>query len=367
MGGVERCGTLRLSARVLRARAARSRQASGSRAGGGASGGGREGWRVRREGLPGQGTEVVKMMCADVGLQLKPWLSTARAPTGKRLACAKRGVFSASPCKPVSAAFGRAKRPVLHSLPTAPPSPAVSKACRPADVARNTSCAIARCRATRSPRRLEPGMTGAFAPDCSGTARPPERQRTRWPPRSAKRSASWRTLRGGAAGGRNARAASREDPPARPRTAGAAARPRSRSRWHTFCCVLIMNAGASVPEPRREATLAVARFLGPEGVAAELAPPEPRADDGRGGARGCGGSLLRAANLTGFKHVSRNNSNKPFQASLMRGGHLDTWASSRRRRRRWRRASSAGLRSPSRPRARRARSPVPTRHCAGTR
>ena len=65
--------TLRLSARVLRG-------GCGPRVHGkpadlervvGASGGGREGWRVRREGsfARRERTEVVKMMCADVGLQ----------------------------------------------------------------------------------------------------------------------------------------------------------------------------------------------------------------------------------------------------------------------------------------------------------
>ena len=65
--------TLRLSARVLRARVwtARSRQASGSRAGDE----GEWGWKGRMEGAagrelcPGERTVVVKMMCADVGLQ----------------------------------------------------------------------------------------------------------------------------------------------------------------------------------------------------------------------------------------------------------------------------------------------------------
>ena len=79
MGGVERCGTLRLSARVLRARVWTAFTASQRISSGwwGRVGGEREGWRVRREGAcPGERTEVVKMMCADVGL--RPEQLTAR-------------------------------------------------------------------------------------------------------------------------------------------------------------------------------------------------------------------------------------------------------------------------------------------------
>ena len=138
-----------------------------------------------------------------------------------------------------------------------------------------------------------------------------------------------------------------------------------------------MNAGASVPEPAQgKAALAVALSRAGGRVAAELAPPEPEpapmtAAEERAAAAAEELSLLRAANLTGFKHVSRNgNPNKPFQASLMRGGHheyLGFFATAEEAALAVGALPPPGCTSPSRPRARRARSPVPTRHCAGTR
>ena len=72
-----------------------------------------------------------------------------------------------------------------------------------------------------------------------------------------------------------------------------------------------------------EAALAVARFLGPEGVTAALAP-EP-ADDGGGGAAAAaaeGLSLVPADGPTGFKGVSRSGTAaKPFAARLWHGWH----------------------------------------------
>ena len=78
-----------------------------------------------------------------------------------------------------------------------------------------------------------------------------------------------------------------------------------------------------------EAALAVARFLGPEGVAAALAPPAPpaaepapmTAAEAHAAAAAEGLALLRAENATGFKGVSRSNTiSKPFKAELWRAG-----------------------------------------------
>jgi hypothetical protein len=70
-----------------------------------------------------------------------------------------------------------------------------------------------------------------------------------------------------------------------------------------------------------EAALAVARFLGPEGVAAELAPePAPMtAAEAHAAAAAEGLTLLRAENSTGFYGVHPSNSvSKTFKASLTR-------------------------------------------------
>ena len=70
-----------------------------------------------------------------------------------------------------------------------------------------------------------------------------------------------------------------------------------------------------------EAALAVARFLGPEGVAAELAPePVPMtAAEAHAAAAAEGLTLLRAENSTGFYGVHPSNSvSKTFKASLTR-------------------------------------------------
>ena len=75
-----------------------------------------------------------------------------------------------------------------------------------------------------------------------------------------------------------------------------------------------------------EAALAVARFLGPEGVAAALAPPAPEpapmtAAEAHAAAAAEGLALLRAENPTGFKGVYRDDRNsKPFRANLRHGG-----------------------------------------------
>ena len=75
-----------------------------------------------------------------------------------------------------------------------------------------------------------------------------------------------------------------------------------------------------------EAALAVARFLGPEGVAAELAPTEPEptpmtAAEVHAAAAAEGLTLMRAENATGFKGVfGANNASNPFQAQLRLGG-----------------------------------------------
>ena len=69
-----------------------------------------------------------------------------------------------------------------------------------------------------------------------------------------------------------------------------------------------------------EAALAVARFLGPEGVAAALAPPAGAsrspmtAAEAHAAAAEEGLALLRADNAAGFKHVTRKSASKPFQA-----------------------------------------------------
>ena len=79
-----------------------------------------------------------------------------------------------------------------------------------------------------------------------------------------------------------------------------------------------------------EAALAVARFLGPAGVAAVLAPPAPEpapmtAADAHAAAAEEGLALLRAENAAGFKGVSRTggSASKPFQAQLMLGGRTN--------------------------------------------
>ena len=78
-----------------------------------------------------------------------------------------------------------------------------------------------------------------------------------------------------------------------------------------------------------EAALAVARVLGPEGVAAALSPPAPEreeaamtAEEAIALAAAEGLTLVRAENPTGFKHVSRNprSASKPFNSKLKRGG-----------------------------------------------
>ena len=84
-----------------------------------------------------------------------------------------------------------------------------------------------------------------------------------------------------------------------------------------------------------EAALAVARFLGPAGVAAALTPPAPEpapmtATEAHAAAAEEGLSLLRAENATVFKGVSRDkNPSKPFKAHLYHGGrqkHLGYFA-----------------------------------------
>ena len=68
-----------------------------------------------------------------------------------------------------------------------------------------------------------------------------------------------------------------------------------------------------------EAALAVARFLGPEGLAAALAPPAPKAPmtvaEVHAAAEAEGLTLVRAENATGFRGVSSSqNDSKPFKA-----------------------------------------------------
>ena len=88
-----------------------------------------------------------------------------------------------------------------------------------------------------------------------------------------------------------------------------------------------------------EASLAVARFLGPEGVVASLAadaakalePAPMTAAEAHAAAAAEGLTLLRAENPTGFKNVSRDDrySSKPFQANVWHGGrsnHLGLFA-----------------------------------------
>ena len=84
-----------------------------------------------------------------------------------------------------------------------------------------------------------------------------------------------------------------------------------------------------------EAALAVARFLGPEGVAAALAPPAPEpppmtAAEARAEAAAEGLSLVPAENATGFKGVYLvKSASKPFSAQLWHGGrpnNLGTFA-----------------------------------------
>ena len=86
-----------------------------------------------------------------------------------------------------------------------------------------------------------------------------------------------------------------------------------------------------------EAALAVARFLGPQGVVASLAAaataalePAMTAAEAHAAAESEGLALLRAENTTGFKGVFfTNNATKPFKAELTRGGrknNLGTFA-----------------------------------------
>ena len=75
-----------------------------------------------------------------------------------------------------------------------------------------------------------------------------------------------------------------------------------------------------------EAALAVARLLGPEGVATALTPPAPEpepmtAAEAYAAAAEEGLSLLRAENPTGFKGVAFSDIvSKPFKASPYHGG-----------------------------------------------
>ena len=110
-----------------------------------------------------------------------------------------------------------------------------------------------------------------------------------------------------------------------------------------------------------EAALAVARFLGPEGVAAALArgrrrrrePAPMTAAEAHAAAAEEGLALLRAENPTGFKGVSRNHLRQQAVPGAADGtaGATATSAPSRRRRRRrspsrassGRRASRAAL------------------------
>ena len=78
-----------------------------------------------------------------------------------------------------------------------------------------------------------------------------------------------------------------------------------------------------------QAALAVARFLGPEGVAAALAADEAKAlepapmtaAEALAAAEAEGLTLVRAENTTGFKGVYHsNNVSKPFHAQLRHGG-----------------------------------------------
>ena len=80
-----------------------------------------------------------------------------------------------------------------------------------------------------------------------------------------------------------------------------------------------------------EAALAVARFLGPEGVAAALAPPpapHAAAAAAHAAAAAEGLTLLRAANATGFKYVVYNTGGhgKPFKAQDGRSNYLGLFA-----------------------------------------
>ena len=76
-----------------------------------------------------------------------------------------------------------------------------------------------------------------------------------------------------------------------------------------------------------EAALAVARFIGPEGIAAALAPlaPEPvpmTAEEAHAAAVAEGLSLVRADNPTGFKNVSRDSRrSRPFKVGVSVAGH----------------------------------------------
>ena len=79
-----------------------------------------------------------------------------------------------------------------------------------------------------------------------------------------------------------------------------------------------------------EGALAVARFLGPKGVAKALAPPAPEptpmtAAEAHAAAEAAGLVLVRAENATGFKGVYRSDRHisKPFKAQLWHGGRIN--------------------------------------------
>ena len=76
-----------------------------------------------------------------------------------------------------------------------------------------------------------------------------------------------------------------------------------------------------------EAALAVARYLGPAGVAAALAPETApmTKSEAHAAAAAEGLTLLRAENATGFKGVSlSNNTSKSFRANLQHDGRTKT-------------------------------------------
>jgi hypothetical protein len=109
---------------------------------------------------------------------------------------------------------------------------------------------------------------------------------------------------------------------------GTAAKPFAARLWHGW-----HHKHLGCFATAEEAALAVARCLGPEGVAAALAPePTPMtAAEAHAAAAAEGLTLLRAENVTGFKGVSRagRSASKPFQAMQKHDGrdkHLGNFA-----------------------------------------
>ena len=106
-----------------------------------------------------------------------------------------------------------------------------------------------------------------------------------------------------------------------------------------------------------EAALAVARFLGPEGVAAVLAASTPMtaaeaqaaAAEAHAAAAAEGLTLVPSAeNATGFMGVVKDGGVQAVQSVLRTAGASTTWASSRRRRRRRSRSRASSGRRTSR-------------------